>query len=82
MKIRKCWVAEFGFGSDLHSICMRVPKENYYMEGRNSIQLDVDEMWIDGKVELGKEVHLRLSLLDYNSLIKLYDALGKYLNEN
>lgn len=87
MKLRKVWIAE-STADGIYSICMRIPTNEYIKQiGTNdfirTVYIDDMEVWIDSKnPALGKETNLRLGLLDYDSLVELYEALDKFLREN
>lgn len=59
-------------GRDLYSISMRVEKEDFFIGDVKTIRMT--------DMELQDEIHLNLGLLNYNSLLKLYDAIGNTLN--
>jgi hypothetical protein len=72
MKLKRAWATEMG--RDLYSISMRIEKEDFYIGDVKTIRMT--------DMELQNEIHLNLGLLDYNSLVTLYNAIGKQLNAN
>jgi hypothetical protein len=70
MNIKRAWTTEMG--RDLYSISMRVEKEDFFIGDVKTIRMT--------DMELQDEIHLNLGLLNYNSLLKLYDAIGNTLN--
>ena len=69
MKLKRAWTNEMG--RDLYSISMRVEKEDFFIGDVKTIRMT--------DMELQNEIHLNLGLLDYHSLLRLYDAIGNVL---